>query len=197
MKSIVFFFTLFFIFGCSDNENISDVLISNQEIEDLQFSKEEEKLARDVYLYCHGVYQNPIFLNISESEQKHMDNVTFIMSKYNVEDNSSLISGKFNNEQLQKLYLELTGKAAISLNDAIWVGATIEDLDINDIKGLKSHTSIPDIVRMYNVLSCGSQNHIRSFNQNLENLGMQYEAQFMDPGELEKILNTSRENCNF
>ncbi len=47
--------------------------LTDQEIEHITHMREEEKLARDVYLTLYEVYQAPIFVNISESEQRHMD----------------------------------------------------------------------------------------------------------------------------
>ena len=46
-------------------------VLSAKEASDLIFLREEEKLARDVYLALYDAWGTPIFLNISSSEQKH------------------------------------------------------------------------------------------------------------------------------
>jgi hypothetical protein len=48
-------------------------VLSKVEAGDLLFMREEEKLARDVYLAMHDEYGVRVFSNISGSEQKHMD----------------------------------------------------------------------------------------------------------------------------
>ena len=48
------------------------VALTDEEIEDLRFLREEEKLAHDVYLYAYEKHNIMIFQNISNSEQTHM-----------------------------------------------------------------------------------------------------------------------------
>lgn len=47
--------------------------LEEKEIEHITYIREEEKLARDVYLTLYELYQASIFENISESEQRHND----------------------------------------------------------------------------------------------------------------------------
>jgi hypothetical protein len=60
--------------------------LSLQEEESLLFMREEEKLARDVYLYLYDIWEDQIFLNISNSEQQHTDAVLGLIKKYNLPD---------------------------------------------------------------------------------------------------------------
>ena len=50
----------------------------------MQFMREEEKLARDVYLKLNEKYQSvtKTFKNIAESEQEHTDAVKALLDKY-------------------------------------------------------------------------------------------------------------------
>ena len=84
MKFIMQLLIVILLLGCDDSNDEIDnrESLSNQEIENLQFLKEEEKLARDVYLYSFDLYNQNIFKNISNSEQSHMNSVTVIMNKY-------------------------------------------------------------------------------------------------------------------
>ena len=78
MKKTVFvaFLTSIMLSNCS-SDNGSPVLVplSQEEISDLKFLREEEKLARDVYLFSYNKYQISIFNSISQSEQKHMNSI--------------------------------------------------------------------------------------------------------------------------
>ena len=48
--------------------------------------REEEKVARDVYLEFYEIYGNVIFKNIADSEQKHMDAVLALIVGYGLDD---------------------------------------------------------------------------------------------------------------
>lgn len=48
--------------------------------------REEEKLARDVYLELYETWDLPVFYNIAQSEQTHMGAVKTLIEKYNLKD---------------------------------------------------------------------------------------------------------------
>lgn len=200
MKNVLFILFVFLFISCDkaadDQELISEAL-TLQEKEDLQFLKEEEKLARDVYLYAYDLCAHEVFKNISKSEQMHMDKVTEIMNIYQVEDLSLPERGKFTNAELQKLYDDLIEMCDRSLEDALKAGATIEDVDINDIEDFVEDTDLQDVMNMYLSLSCGSRNHMRAFTNNLTTLGIEYKPQFITEEEYIEIINNSNEKCNF
>ncbi len=198
MKKLILIFIVTAFVGCDSSDEVEDVLdeLSLQEIEDLQFLKEEEKLARDVYLFSYDLYGQQIFKNISNSEQSHMNSVSVILEKYNIQDLSFEERGKFSNDLLQELYNDLTDLASKSLEDALIAGATIEDLDINDLNSFIINTSHEDIKEMYELLTCGSRNHLRGFTNNLDNLGESYDPQFLSIEEYNEILSGSHEQCN-
>ena len=197
MRFILYLLVPVLFLSCDDSDEITTIgdALSAQEIEDLQFLREEEKLARDVYLYSYDLYGQSIFKNISNSEQSHMDNVSVLMKKYNISDISSSERGKFSNETLQNLYTDLTALADKSIEDALLVGATIEDLDINDLDHFILNTSHQDIEEMYDLLNCGSRNHMRAYTNNLNNLGVEYTPQFITLEAYNAIINSSNEKC--
>jgi hypothetical protein len=198
MKKMVFvaFLTAILLSNCS-NESNNDSLIplSQAEINDLKFLREEEKLARDVYSYSYKKYQLIIFDNISQSEQRHMNSVLNLMNKYGIPDSASTEIGVFNNPDLQKLYESLTKQADISSVEALKAGATIEDLDINDIDNFTANTSKPDLLNVYGNLNCGSKNHIRAFTNQLEINDTTYVPQYISIEEYNVILNSSNGGC--
>lgn len=175
------------------NKKIS--FLSTEEKKDLLTLREEEKLARDVYLYAFDKYRLKIFKNISNSEQTHMDRVLQILTLHNIADPSSRNIGVFNNEELQKLYNSLIKKVDISIEEALSVGATIEDLDIKDILEFKERTSNTEILNMYNHLECGSRNHLRAYYSNLKNHGINYTPQYISQLYFDEIVNSEKERC--
>ncbi len=198
MKFIMYLLLPVLLIGCNDSDEITDVddTLSKQEMEDLQFLKEEEKLARDVYLFSYDLYGQNIFKNISNSEQSHMNSVSVIMEKYGIKDLSFDERGKFSNLELQQLYDDLVDLSKISLENALTVGATVEDLDINDLNNFISNADHQDMIEMYQLLNCGSRNHLRAYTNNLESLDVSYNPQFISVEEYNMILNGSGEKCN-
>ena len=192
MKKVLLFLAvgISVLTACNKNEVI--VPLSEQEKSDLIYLREEEKLARDVYIFSYNQYGQSIFNNISSSEQSHMSSVLNLINKYGLTDPvANNAYGVFSNSELQALYNELTAKSASSLNKALEVGATIEDLDINDIQTFKSHTTNADLINVYDKLSCGSKNHMRSF---VGQLGT-YTPVYISQTEYNAIINATNEKC--
>lgn len=180
----------------SDDDNQSSIPITQEEIDDLKFLREEEKLARDVYLFSYSKYQVSSFNSISQSEQKHMNSVLNLMNKYGIPDSASTEIGVFNNTDIQALYINLTAQSNISLVEALKVGAIIEDLDINDIDDFISNTTKSDLLSVYDNLTCGSKNHIRSFTSQLSSNGVTYIPQFISIEYYNTILSESNGGCS-
>jgi len=190
------------MFSACSEENSLEVpfptslgVLSEQVVADLQFLREEEKLARDVYLFAYEQHGLNIFNNIAKSEQQHTDQVKLLLDQYGIEDPASTQEGVFINETLQQLYIDLTTKAALSLTDALEVGATIEDLDIRDLNTMAKNSERDDISLLYQNLACGSANHMRSFYSLLQHQGVNYEVQFISEAELQTILTASNSGC--
>lgn len=84
------------------------VSLTEAEVQDLNFLIQEEKLARDVYLFAYQQHGDNIFNNIASSEQSHMDQVAALLMKYNQPNPVlELGLGEFENETLQQLYVDL------------------------------------------------------------------------------------------
>jgi len=169
--------------------------LTQEEKSDLVTLREEEKLARDVYLYSFDKHGLQISSNIAQSEQTHMDRVLTILEAYGIPDPASPERGVFNDSTLQNLYSVLTAKADSSVLDALLVGATVEDLDIRDIEEFKTRTNKADILAMYDNLTCGSRNHLRGYYSQLVDNGGTYEPQFISKEEFDTIINSNRERC--
>ena len=198
-KQALFILVIAAIFSsaCSDDtiEESQLLALTEQEKNDLLFFREEEKLARDVYLFSFDMYKDKIFNNIASSEQQHMDQVLVLLNSYGLTDPASSERGVFKDQVLQELYNELTASAALSLLDALTVGAIIEDLDINDISIFENQTTKADILNVYDLLNCGSENHLRSYTDRLMNLGEDYVPAYISLEEFTSIISSDRERC--
>lgn len=169
--------------------------LSELEKTNLLLMREEEKLARDVYLYAYDLYGTQIFSNISGSEQVHMDKILELLDAYGLTDPVNSAKGVFSNPELQTLYNALTAKCDLSLEDALLAGATIEDLDIFDLDEALAATSRADITSAYELLKCGSENHMRAFSKQLNNRGITYTPQFISQSDYDTILSGTNGPC--
>jgi hypothetical protein len=203
---LTFSFTL--LTACSDNnDNITDDLkdqindqtddqtLLDKNKEALLFMLEEEKLARDTYIYLNNIWSINQFANIQKSEQTHMDAIENLLIKNNI--NYSLKpTGKFSNQTLQNHYNQFVIDGAISKANAMQIGATIEDLDIKDLQGYIDLVTDQDLINVFENLKCGSRNHLRSFVSGIEKDGNTYIPQFITQDEYDTIIAQSHEKCN-
>ena len=172
-------------------------LLSQAEADSLKFMREEEKLARDVYLEMIAKYGSKIFYNIAESEQTHMDAIKTLLDKYGLSDPADPDIGEFNDTELQQLYEDLIDQGENSKLDALMVGALIEEIDIEDLQTAIDQTDKQDLERVYGNLMSGSKNHLRAFVSQIEPLsGEAYVAQHLSQDEVDAILDPQGEANN-
>jgi hypothetical protein len=168
--------------------------LNSTELTSLSFMREEEKLARDVYITLYNKWGVNIFTNISNSEQTHMESVLLLLNKYSLTDPvGSNVVGVFSNSILQNLYTQLVAQGNISILDAYKVGATIEDLDIFDLKTALIDIDNQDIRLVYDNLTKGSRNHMRSFYKSILNVGGTYTPLYITQAEFDAIINSAME----
>lgn len=203
MLSLLLLFTVS-ITACSTDDATDDVTepteeqtaLTEQETTDLLFLMEEEKLARDVYLYAQNEYNEQVFKNIASSEQKHMDAIAQLLSHYGLENPSTgKEPGEFVNATLQSLYTDLTERVDASLLEALQVGATIEDLDLNDLSEVMSHTTKTNLIDTYETLTCGSGNHMRAFYGQIEKNAGTYVPQYISEQAFDEVIQGAHQNC--
>jgi hypothetical protein len=163
----------------------------------LVFMREEEKLARDVYLTLAAVYAQPTtFSTIGEgSEQTHTDTVRDMLEKYGIPDPNptandlpssiGVFTGADYGWYFTEKYNALVARGMLGLLDALYVGAFIEELDMVDIVGCPkvivetsdvigegacglTYTDEPDLITMYTHLVDGSKSHLRAYVKQIE-----------------------------
>jgi hypothetical protein len=159
--------------------------------------REEEKLARDVYLTFAEWYPNqPVFNKIATtSEQTHTDTMRDKLAQYDVVDPNpdtnnlpgalGVFTGDIYGEYFTEKFGQLTQMGSQSELDALYVGALIEELDMHDIiecpqvivdmdNGIGeggcglSYTDERALNNAYSSLVDGSESHLRAYVGQIE-----------------------------
>lgn len=168
--------------------------LSKKEKSGLLFMREEEKLARDVYLSLQETWTLRVFGNIAAAESKHMNAALTLIEKYGLEDpvgDNGL--GVFSNPEFTELYEDLTASGSGSLVAALKVGALIEELDIHDLQRVLADVDNEDLAVAYQNLMKGSRNHLRAFDKLLVRNGADYDTQYLTQEEYDAIAESPRE----
>jgi hypothetical protein len=163
----------------------------------LIFMREEEKLARDVYLtFAQWYPAQPVFQNIGEgSEQTHTDTMRDKLEQYRIADPNpdandlpasiGVFTGEAYGGYFTEKFQALTALGAQNELSALYVGALIEELDMHDIVrcpkvivetdplieedgcGL-NYTDEKPLINSYSALVDGSENHLRAYVGQIE-----------------------------
>ncbi|MBK9030900.1 MAG: DUF2202 domain-containing protein [Myxococcales bacterium] len=177
--------------GCTDDgagpiDPTTDPL-SAAERTALTFTREEEKLARDVYAALADNGQP--FVNIGASEQQHMDAIATLLVRYQLPDPAATTGpGEFVDPTLQGLYGDLTAAGQPGAVDAYAVGCLIEELDLRDLALARLDVTHADVDATYANLALGSRNHLRAFHGKLVAAGGSYVPQYLDQATFDAIL---------
>jgi hypothetical protein len=198
----VLFTAILMIFGalfCSAAYSATTQPLSDEEEADLLFMREEEKLARDVYLTLYEKWDLATFSNIASSEQMHMNALLKLLKKYGLPDPAAGNDiGEFTDTDLQTLYATLIASGMVGPQQALMVGGIIEEKDMVDIQAAIERSDHADIDLVYESLLCGSRNHLRAFAQAiLAQFGVTYTPQWeeSDPAQIDAILTSPMEKC--
>ena len=173
---------------------VSSTDLTDIEVEMLQYVREEEKMARDVYLVLSGKFKKAIFKKIALSEQEHMDKVLCLMIHFNVEDPASDEIGEFTNHHIQDMYDDLIDLATNIIN-GLTAGAIIEDYDIKDLNDWMEVTENESIISVFSNIVCGSGNHIISFTELLNGFDTEYTPTYITEEEYQAILDAGSQFC--
>ena len=146
--------------------------LSDPEIATLKWMREEEKLARDIYVAMSTKYPQNIFKNIAASEQKHFDAIGEKLVLYGIEDPALDAPGFFSVQELQVMYDDLLATGWVSYANALGVGVTIEEEDIVDLAAALDGTTSRPLTKTYQQLLNASENHLRSFEKLLKRLNV-------------------------
>ena len=154
------------------------------------YMRQEEKLARDVYMTLDELWLADVFENIAVSEQRHMDAVARIIEAQELVDSAADDTvGAFADEVFSELYLSLIERGTTSYTEALMVGAYIEELDILDLLATLEDVENEYVIRVFQNLLRGSRNHLRAFVRELEGEGETCSPQLMSQELYDEIIN--------
>lgn len=171
--------------------------LTAEEANDLVYMQEEEKLARDVYIVLYEKWGLQVFRNIGDAEQTHMDSIAVLIERYSLESPLEDSTGAFTNPDLQSLYEQLVLEGSASPEDALRIGALIEEIDIVDLEEAVDRTDNEDVIFVYDNLMRGSRNHLRAFVRNLEMQGETYAPSYLGEDEYQEIIGSPAEQGGF
>jgi len=146
--------------------------LDEAEVATLKWMREEEKLARDMYITLNTYFPAKIFTNIAASEQKHFDALGKKLDLYGIEDPATDQIGVFTDPELQALYDELLGLGMVSYTEALKVGVIIEKADLTDLEAAIDGTDSKPLARTYQHLLTGSVHHLDAFTKLLAKAGV-------------------------
>jgi len=183
--------------GVGNGGEDSDTGLDAAEETHLVFMREEEKLARDVYLTLAQWYPyQTVFDTIaSGSEQTHTDLMRDELADFGIEDPNpdtnqlpeaiGVFTGETYGAYFTEKFSQLTDQATLGELQALYVGAFIEELDMHDIAecpqvivdmdndidegecGMNSTDEVV-IIDVYSTLLDGSESHLRAFVGRIE-----------------------------
>ena len=178
------------------SSTLSAETLSAADINGLAYMREEEKLAMDVYTTLYATWGTPVFDNIALSESAHTTAVLTLINQYGLPDPAATtLPGVYLDASLQALHDQLVAQGLSSEVDALRVGALIEETDIKDIRERMALTDEVAVLKVYDKLLCGSRNHLRSFDQNLNMRGVDYAPMVISQAEWDAIASSPMERC--
>ncbi|HZJ47781.1 MAG TPA: DUF2202 domain-containing protein [Acidimicrobiia bacterium] len=167
--------------------------LTAQQIDDLLWTREEEKLAHDVYSALNDKWQLPTFADIASAEQTHSDAIAQLLDRYNLDDpTDGEPAGVFSKTDLQKAYDQFLAQGSESLIAALTVGATIEEMGIFDLQ--QRATDAPDVALVYAFSQMASRNHLRAFVSVLTERGETYMPTYISQEEYDSIISSPIEH---
>ncbi|QEG36106.1 DUF2202 domain-containing protein [Bythopirellula goksoeyrii] len=170
--------------------------LSEEERKALLLMREEEKLAQDVYVTLDKKWELRPLANISQAESRHMEFVKLLLDRYGLDDPiDEQALGKFPSPTMQDLYDQFVTQGEQSVEEAIKVGAEIEELDIADLRRQIDETDNDDIKVVYQNLLKGSRNHLRAFARQLSRYSVIYSTKHLSQAEFDRIANSDLERC--
>ena len=224
IRIVPLLFLSFYITGCNseNNDEVNNITntagdaLDTTEASHLTFMREEEKLARDVYLTLADLYPaQQVFSRIAtRAEQTHTDTMRDKLDQYNLPDpnpetnNLPSSLGVFTGDEWGWYFTEkfavLTAKGEVSELEALYAAAFIEELDMHDIavcpqvmidRGFSSpcglaYTDETALQTAYSSLISGSESHLRTYVGKIEAVigDGNYEAQYLTQEEVDAIL---------
>lgn len=141
--------------------------LTAQQAYDIAYSREEERMARDLYRAFADAYDGGRpFGNISESEQRHFDAMGRLIDRYGISDPSAgKPAGTYAFPSLQKHYDAWLEQGLRSRVEAGNAGADLERADIKTLEEALELGPPSDVETVYENLLAASHNHLAAFTR--------------------------------
>lgn len=132
---------------------------------DLAASRDEERMARDLYALFGQTYDAPVFDRIAASEQQHFDAVGALLTSYGVADPAAgQPVGTYADPEVQGLYDQWKAQGLASQDAALAVGVALEQADIADLQELLARNPQADVQQVFTHLLAASRHHLAMFS---------------------------------
>ena len=161
--------------------------LTSREKDGLIFIWEEEKAARDIYSSLYEKNNLTIFLDLTRSEESHMDQAKAVIDKYGLVLPAD-VPGVFENQTLQDIHDRLLAEGLESDEQALKVAAEFEEISIMDLEAELAAAENEDVRTMYQGLLAGSRKHLRSYVADLKEQGIEYEPRHLLRSEFEETV---------
>ncbi|WP_062200562.1 DUF2202 domain-containing protein [Demequina salsinemoris] len=176
--------------GAFDDSVVLDLVdddISDTDAASLAYMVEEEKLAHDLYVALGDEWDQRVFVGVARAETQHTEAVRSLLDAYDLTDpTDGMDEGEFADADLQDLYDTLLAQGLKSEEDALAVGALVEETDISDLQARA--TDEESVSLLFDHLESASEHHLIAFVRNLDAAGVDYEAQVLSDDALAEIL---------
>lgn len=133
----------------------------------LTFSREEERMARDLYAALAKKYDGARpFSMITNSESRHFAAMGTLLDRYDITDPSAgKAAGTYAIPAIQALYDGWLAEGSASLEAAYRVGVELEQRDIADLEQSIAADLPADVDTVLGQLLKGSQNHLAAYQR--------------------------------
>lgn len=174
---------------------IEESRIDREERQNLENTRQFEKLARDILSNFYHKYDLEIFGDIADSEQTHMDAMKVLLDRYEIEDPiDEDTPGIFSEETLNDLYQDLLDESGPELWEPLAIGAFLEEMSIHYLEESMDENDNEDIEVIYTAMRNASINHFRALViETEEESDDVYTPQYLSEEEFDEIMNREDE----
>lgn len=146
-----------------------------------------QKLSRDLYHSFYTAYSSTIYANMLSDAQHHMDFLHILLGKYGIAFPQD-IAGIFTDQDVQNLYNIMLNTGNGSAVDALRMGATAEDMIIDELQTRIVETDCLEILLVYQNFAKTARNHLRFYINELSQTGIDYAPQYISEDDFTTIM---------
>jgi hypothetical protein len=148
---------------------------------------QDQKLSRDLYQSFNEAWSSPIYANMLNDAQHHMDFVHILLGKFGIPVPQDF-AGIFPDQETQNLFDLMLNAENGSAVEALRMGAATEDMIIDELQTLLPQTDNFEIQIIYQNLLKSARNHLRLFVNELSQAGINYDPQYISGDDFIAII---------